>query len=78
MNNVDENIISSLFKDDTEFFNFNEIDISKVKKYYYTDDIISKIYTSKLEKYNNVENLDEKIKKFLKQDIMYVWEWEVL
>jgi len=77
MNNVDSTIVSSLHKTDTDFFKHNNIPQNKINKYFYTDEIISEIYTSKLTKYKEIKNLDNKINKFLKQDIMYVWEWEI-
>ena len=77
MNNVDSTIVSSLHKTDTDFFKHNNIPQNKINKYFYTDEIISEIYTSKLTKYKEIKKLDNKINKFLKQDIMYVWEWEI-
>jgi len=78
MKNVDSNIVSSLHQTDTDFFKHNNISENKVKKYYYTDEIIKELHTVKLEKYKDVKNLDTKIERFLKQDIMYIWEWEIL
>ena len=77
INNVDTSIVSSLHKTDKDFFAHNKISENSIKKYYYTDEIIKKIYTQKLIKYKEIKNLDNKINNFLKQEIMYVWEWEI-
>ncbi len=77
MNNVDPIITKSLHNTDSDFFKYNEIDENKIKKYYYNDEIISILYTSKLEKYKNIKNLKEKINNFLLRDIIYIWEWNI-
>jgi hypothetical protein len=77
MKNVDPSILKSLYDTDKEFFKENGINKEKVKKYYYDEKIIKKLNTSDLEKYKDIKNLNDKITKFLKQKILYVWEWEI-
>jgi len=78
MNNIDLSISGSLHNTDTDFFEHNKISsFDKIKKYFYTDEIIKSLNTSKIEKYKSIKDLDKKIDKFLKQDIMYAWEWEI-
>lgn len=77
MNNVDSSITSSLHKTDLDFFEYNKIPNQLVKKYYYDNNLIKELYTPKLEKYNNIKNLEEKIEKFLKQKELYAWEWNI-
>jgi hypothetical protein len=77
MENVDVSILKSLYETDIEFFKANNIPEFKIKKYFYSEEFIEKLNTLKLDKYKQIKNLKAKIKKFLTQEILYVWEWEI-
>ena|GEM_PF-2349959 len=71
MNKVDPTIVESLHETEEDYIVANSI--GKVKKYYYTSDIIKVLRTPGLERYKDVDGLKKKIKKFLGQEILYVY-----
>ncbi len=77
MQKVDPKIINALHNTEEDFFRENWIDTKKIKKYYYDELVISKMKTHKLVKYNEIEWLKDKIRKFLKQEILFAWEMEL-
>jgi len=72
MKNVDPEILESLHNTEKDFLMENNI--KNIKKYYYNMKIISWLYTTKLEKYRNLQDLEHKIINFLTQEILFVWE----
>lgn len=72
MGKVEPKILESLHNTENDFLIENWL--PKTKKYYYTDEIIEKLKTSKLSKYKKIPELKEKINHFLKQDILFAWE----
>ncbi len=75
MNKVEPNIIESLHNTTNDFITSNSL--SKIKKYYYSDEIILSLKTPKLSKYKKIPDLKEKINTFLKQDILFAREIEL-
>ena len=75
MSKVEPKIIESLYNTEEDFLNSNWI--WKIKKYYYSDEIITSLKTPKLAKYKKIPDLKEKINTFLKQDILFAWEIEL-
>ena len=75
MSKVEPKIIESLHNTEDDFLTSNSI--WKIKKHYYSDEIIISLKTPKLAKYKKIPKLKEKIHSFLKQDILFAWEVEL-
>lgn len=75
MSKVEPKIIESLLNTEDDFKYHNSL--PELKKYYYTEEIITSLKTPKLAKYKKIKNLKEKIDKFLKQEILFAWEVEL-
>ena len=75
MSKVEPKIIESLHNTEDDFLTSNSI--WKIKKHYYSDEIITSLKTPKLSKYKKIPELKEKINSFLKQDILFAWEVEL-
>ena len=75
MSKVEPKIIESLHNTEYDFITDNSL--STIKKYYYSDEIITSLKTPKLSKYKKIPHIKEKINTFLKQDILFAWEIEL-
>jgi len=75
MSKVEPKIIESLHNTENDFITDNSL--STIKKYYYSDEIITNLKTPKLSKYKKIPHIKEKINTFLKQDILFAWEIEL-
>lgn len=65
--------LECLHNTEIDFFNNIWVLSDNVNKYYYTDYVIDKCNTEFLTKYNSVEDLNLKIRNFLKQKILYAY-----
>ncbi len=75
MKNVDPTILESLHNTEKDFLAENSI--RNIEKYYYDMKIISSLNTPKLEKYKSLDDLEQKIIKFLTQKILFAWEYKL-
>ena len=73
MKKVDPIILNCLHNTEKDFFINIWFSLNNIKKYYYSDNIIWMLKTWKLDKYNNIIWIDDKIKKFLKQKKLYAY-----
>jgi deoxyribodipyrimidine photolyase-like uncharacterized protein len=75
MKKVEPKILESLHETEKDFLDSNEIE--KIKKHYYTSNIIENLQTPRLEKYQKITDLDQKIEQFLEQKTLFAWEVEM-
>jgi hypothetical protein len=74
MSKVEPKIIESLHNTQNDFISENSL--WEIKKYFYTNEIITSLKTPKLPKYKKIDALSDKIHDFLSQDILFAWEKE--
>jgi hypothetical protein len=80
MKNVDSKILECLHNTESDFFRNAWIDQKEITKYNYDTNrtsywtnFIDSIKTWSLEKYKDIEWIEDKIIDFLKQDILYAY-----
>lgn len=73
MRNVDSKILECLHNWEQDFFENIWILWENIEKCYYTDDIITKLETWKLDKYKDISWIRNKVNEFLKQKILFAY-----